>query len=408
MIWNAVIRACVLPVVVALAWLAGPPSAAHANRFGPPWLAEVTVDRGIAHTGPSRASSPIGPLSRGDRLVILEEARAEDGGQWFRTDVGWLSLDDIDEVHEPFVAEVAVRSVSIFTKPNPGSGARRSAPAGSLLRVIGVSPGIDGDKGIWWATTEGFVTFEALQQVDNQWSREWTVPIAADALDGWWATVRSSANVRASSAPNAPVVGELVPGDRVKVLGEERGVSIGGNAIWYRIDGGRYAGGRVHSSLLARGTEPTANTTAPPADRTQDSWIVVDRRAASLTLVRHGKAEFVTYVSLGRAGVETPLGSYSTFGKYRADDMTSTSVANADRSYDFPNVPFTQYYREGGYAIHGAYWHDQFGSTASQGCINITWADAAYLFEMTRPEVDEGDNARWTEAERATPVVIVG
>ena len=70
-------------------------------------------------------------------------------------------------------------------------------------------------------------------------------------------------------------------------------------------------------------------------------------------------------------------------------------------------MPFTQYYREGGYAIHGAYWHDHFGSVESQGCVNLTWADSGYLFSLTRPRVAEEDVARWSTQEQATPVVIV-
>src|SRR5439155_3202591 len=92
--------------------------------------------------------------------------------------------------------------------------------------------------------------------------------------------------------------------------------------------------------------DPRPNTTPPLADAPPGPWIVVDRAATSLTFVKDGKPQFVTYVSLGRAGVDTPTGQYSTFGKYKADDMTSTSVANADHTYDLPNVPFTQYYRE--------------------------------------------------------------
>ena len=59
--------------------------------------------------------------------------------------------------------------------------------------------------------------------------------------------------------------------------------------------------------------------------------IVVSRSAASLTYLDvDNQPQFTTYVSLGRAGVETPQGVYQTMGKYRFDNMTSTSVANAD------------------------------------------------------------------------------
>ena len=70
-------------------------------------------------------------------------------------------------------------------------------------------------------------------------------------------------------------------------------------------------------------------------------------------------------------------------------------------------MPYTQYYRLGGYAIHGTYWHDHFGSVQSQGCVNVTWNDAAYLFPLTAPTVPDGVNARWSDQEQATAVVIL-
>ena len=186
--------------------------------------------------------------------------------------------------------------------------------------------------------------------------------------------------------------------------------SVGGNSTWYRIDGGRYAGARVHSSLISRMPAPPAMTSVPrPPDAPVGAWIVVDRKTSTLTYLNpDGQPQLSTYVSLGRAGVETPDGDYSTMGKYRFDNMSSASVQNADHEYHLPNVPFTEYYRDGGYAIHSTYWHDHFGAVESQGCINLTWSDGAYLFGLTQPQVPADDVAKWaTGSAPSTPVVIV-
>ena len=115
-----------------------------------------------------------------------------------------------------------------------------------------------------------------------------------------------------------------------------------------------------------------------------------------------------TYASLGTAFKDTPAGRYATLGKYRYQDMTSTSVPDASRSYDIPNVPFPIYFRGGGYAIHGAYWHDDFGRPHSDGCVNLTLADAAFVFDHPRPKLGGDENSRWTDAQYATPVLVVG
>jgi lipoprotein-anchoring transpeptidase ErfK/SrfK len=58
----------------------------------------------------------------------------------------------------------------------------------------------------------------------------------------------------------------------------------------------------------------------------------------------------------------------------------------ATDSYDLRDVPYIQYFFEG-YALHGAFWHDDFGKPRSHGCVNLAPADAAWLFEWTDPVV---------------------
>src|SRR5207249_1354020 len=101
----------------------------------------------------------------------------------------------------------------------------RTARQGDLLRVTGVSPGIEGDTAIWWATTEGYVGLPTLREATSDWASGWTLPDGSAATSGWWGAIRSPANVRAAPSTGAPVVGALVPGDRVKVLGEVSGVA---------------------------------------------------------------------------------------------------------------------------------------------------------------------------------------
>jgi hypothetical protein len=305
---------------------------------------------------------------------------------------------------------VSVASVSIYARPNTSEPIRRTARQGDLLRVTGASPGIEGDTNAWWSTTEGYVGLRTLREATSDWARNWTLPSAADAPSGWWAAIRSQANVRAGATTQAPIVGSLVPGDRVKVLAEVQGDAVGANTTWYRIDGGRYAGALIHSSLVTRMPDPKEVVVPRPMDAPDGlGTIVVSRAASTLTYLDvDNTPRFSTYVSLGRAGVDTPEGEYETMGKYRFDPMTSNSVSNADHAYYLPNVPFVQYYLDGGYAIHSTYWHDHFGLVESQGCINLTWADGAYLFGLTQPTVADGDLARWAlDGAPATPVLIV-
>ena len=395
------------PVVSLIGWLvlgAGP--AAAADRFGPPWMARVVADRVLIYQQPDLASGIVGPLERGTVVVVLGEQTDSAAHEWTQTTVGYVLSEGVRETIDPWVADVNVRNTPVYAKPNVSDAIRLDAREGDLMRVTGVSDGMNGDPNLWWSTSEGYVALDALRPSQNPWSTLWTVPDGLLALTGWWGATTTDANVRAGPSTEAPKVGHLPPGNLVKVLVEGPGEDVQGSATWYRIDGGRYAGGWIHSSIVKRAAQPRANTTPPPSGAASGRWIVVDRSRHSLTLVDNGQPAFVTYVALGVAGRETPTGTYSTWGKYRADDMTSASVRDPGGYYDLPNVPNTQYYLDGGFAIHGTYWHDDFGTDESHGCVNVTWTDGRYLFSQTLPFVLDGQLTTPT-GQPATDVVIL-
>ena len=391
----------VIGVLAALSL--GVPLPAHADRFGPPWMDRVTVDRTTLYADPDR-SQPIGPLGKDALLIVLGQQ-----GEMVQVRDGWVPVSDVHETVEPWVAEVSVPSASVYAFPEATSEVRRTAHQGNLLRVMGVAQGVGQDQNLWWSTTEGYVSLDTVQRATGDWATEWTMPSADEALRGWWAQARE-ANVRAGPTTDAPVVGSFGGGEHLKVLAEVEGEKVSGNGTWARIDGGRYAGAYIHSSRLARLAEPKPVVASPPVEVGDKPWILVDRPSHTLTLLRDGQPQFATYVSLGRAGKDTPAGDYTTWGKHVAERMSSAANPEADHAYNLPNVPFIQYYKDGGYAIHGTYWHDVFGTDESQGCINLTWTDAAYLFGQTLPQasLDPTDQSAAGAPIGATPVLIRG
>ncbi len=57
--------------------------------------------------------------------------------------------------------------------------------------------------------------------------------------------------------------------------------------------------------------------------------------------------------------------------------------------FELRDVPWIQYFASG-YALHGAYWHDVFGTARSHGCVNLAPIDARYVFLWTDPPVPSG------------------
>ena len=49
--------------------------------------------------------------------------------------------------------------------------------------------------------------------------------------------------------------------------------------------------------------------------------------------------------------------------------------------YDLPNVPYVVYFYKG-YAIHGTYWHNNFGHPMSHGCVNLSIENAKLIYNF--------------------------
>ncbi len=77
-------------------------------------------------------------------------------------------------------------------------------------------------------------------------------------------------------------------------------------------------------------------------------------------------------VSTGKAATPTVVGQFHIWIKLRYDDMVGPG-------YHLRNVPFVMYFYRG-YGIHGTYWHTNFGTPMSHGCVNMETTQAEWLF----------------------------
>ncbi len=81
----------------------------------------------------------------------------------------------------------------------------------------------------------------------------------------------------------------------------------------------------------------------------------------------------------------TPSGSYTTFYKRPSRHMATDNLASS--GYDLPGVPWVSYITKGGISFHGTYWHNDFGTPHSHGCINLSPQSAKWLYRWTTPIV---------------------
>lgn len=101
----------------------------------------------------------------------------------------------------------------------------------------------------------------------------------------------------------------------------------------------------------------------------------------------------------------TPKGTFNIWYKTKSQSMTGGSQ-DLGTYYRLPNVPNNMFFYLG-YAIHGAYWHNNFGHPMSHGCVNSPLASAAQIFEWAGPMVPTGQGAVRASADNPGTKVVV-
>ena len=89
-------------------------------------------------------------------------------------------------------------------------------------------------------------------------------------------------------------------------------------------------------------------------------------------------------ISSGKDGSPTVTGLFRIWARTVSQTMDGGDP-DAGTDYSLPNVRWVQYFYHG-YAFHGAYWHSNFGSPMSRGCVNLANEDAEWLFNWAFPD----------------------
>ncbi|MCW5835795.1 MAG: L,D-transpeptidase [Labilithrix sp.] len=142
-----------------------------------------------------------------------------------------------------------------------------------------------------------------------------------------------------------------------------------------------------------------------------EKWIDVNLSTQSLVAFEGDKPVYATIVSTGRHDDEdkskdhrTVQGEFQIREKHIAATMEDDGAS--DGPYSIQDVPWIMYF-EGGYALHGAFWHSRFGRERSHGCVNMTPYDAKNIFTWAGPDLPEGwHGVRATKENPGTRIVV--
>jgi lipoprotein-anchoring transpeptidase ErfK/SrfK len=273
----------------------------------------------------------------------------------------------------------------------------------------------------WVETPDGFIYSPYLQPVRNLPNTPLTALPAGKT--GFWAevTVPYVDFIMDNPPPRSPGLKYLMDNkmptrlyysqifwiDQVKVS------DVTGNLI-YRVNenagrpdgvtGGSYgdiywAEGAAFRPLTADEVSPITPDVDPATKK-----VIVNLTFQTLSCFEGDREVYFCRVSTGVSDNSTPIGEHTTWRKTYSIHMAGGTV-DGEGGYDTAGVSWTTLFSGEGVAIHGAFWHNQFGEKRSHGCVNCAPEDAKWVFRWTSPSVSL-DQSDLTTTTGGTHVVV--
>ncbi len=302
-----------------------------------------------------------------------------------------FNFDDSDLVR------VATKSVSVYSRPSDKSSIISTWYKDELLRVY---EEVTADEPvlnpIWYRVWGGYVHRSHLQRVKVLYNE--TLPaLQDDKMRLAEVTVPYTQPWRTSKAYGWQQLGFRLYFSSVHWIQAIESGPTGES--WYRIYDD-LTGFPYHINPLHVRPIPLEEL-APinPNLELQDKRIEVNLTMQTLMAFEKDQQVLKTNISSGipngakgpnGLSTKTPQGEFRILDKMPAKHMGNGNLfADAD-DYELPGVPWTSFFTTQGHAFHGTYWHDNFGTPMSHGCVNMKTEDAKWLFLWALPKHEIG------------------
>ncbi len=292
-------------------------------------------------------------------------------------------------------------STEIKTQPSNLASTVRSAGQDEVITWNRTVVGTEsfGTSKRWVETPEGYIYESHLQPVRNLPNQP--IPAVPDGKQGFWAevtvpyvdlqlqTAAASPAVKYSLQTAQPIrlyYGQVVWMDQVGT--DPNGVQV------YRFNeapGHGYGYGDMFLAEAAAFRPLTEEDVSPihPEVDPATKRIVIDATAERQTLSCFEGDSEVYYCRISSGYGEkysTPVGTQAVAWKIISIHMAANT--GSDSGYDTMGVPWPVFFNtNAGAAVHGVFWHNDFGVRRSHGCVNVLPEDAKWIFRWTAPAI---------------------
>ena len=336
---------------------------------------------------------------------------------------------------KPAVKFARVLQWSAILRSEPSLNAPQ---VGSLKRdgVLPIYAEVTSDSGsaynkLWYEVEGGYIYSAMVQPV--RWELNKAVTDAG--TDGFWAEV-TVPFVDSRSAPSvkAPVTQYRYYGSTVykvikAVKSQDKPEDVkasplpysGSTQWWYQVEDESFPGNYF---VPASHLRPISSAEFMPISAGvdgRDKKIVVRLREQRLIAYERETEVFScrtatgTYFKDQNTGEDrdftTTPGTWSIFRKTPSQHMYGGAVGD-DHSFDLPGIPWVSYFTGSGIAVHGTYWHNDFGVPRSHGCVNVSSDNSKWVWRWTLPLNDPKrryitlDGEKRKDVLQATTVIV--
>jgi len=262
-----------------------------------------------------------------------------------------------------------IGAVDIFDAPN--GNYLRTRPAGTFFVTV------TRYQGEWAAINEGeWILSSALQPAPR--SSLGGVLLEGRDPDLQLGILHESVYLRTIPGSEDYVPNTLVEEYKPVYIYEEQQVS---DMTWVRVG---------HDAWIRKSSVRLVQPVTRPSDIVSQRWIGVDTTEQILIVYDGDVPVFASLVSTGLDYSPTENGIFSTYARFSPRDMSRGDVSQP-WFYHMEDVPYTFYFN-GNQALHGAYWHDEFGTPQSHGCVNMSLTAAYWVYNFLSETLDVTDN----------------
>lgn len=304
-----------------------------------------------------------------------------------------LPLRDLASHLEAKTGRITEWSVWVREEPDHGAPTARQCHRDDIVtyfeavRTTGRNP----HNPVWFRVVDGYIYSSYVQPVEVNLNE----PIQHLPATMLWGEISVPyTDARYAPSTDGPRSYRLRYGSVYRIVQTTWGAD---GHLWYWLRDNRAPSARQY--VRAEHVRPLfPEDLAPISPRVSDKRIEISLADQSLTAYESGKAVLSTLISGGTGGGRaTPRGHHKVTFKAPSRHMVGDD-------FDLPGVCFDTYFW-GGVAIHGTYWHNDYGRPRSHGCVNIApWA-AKWIYRWTVPVAPYHEE--WvTSKEGGTAVVV--